>query len=346
MRAETARQLEENYARIASLCQRMETLARKESLTRKEAEGGLREVRAAIDEPGPLTRSNRAALLPRLKAARSALFPRVQELREADEWPRWANPPCRRTSASRWRRSSAEENLDRRPRRLRDLDERWKDVPAAPKDEGEALWRRFKTARDQVFGALQALFARRRSEQAENLKEGSALRAGRSADDSTDWLKTAERCKRLQAEWKTIGPVSPHAQAIWERFRTPATLLHAAQGGPRPAQGRVARNLERKEALCVQAEALAQSTEWERPRPTSSACRPSGRAIGPVRKNKSEAIWQRFRAACDTFFERYKKRDTWTAGPGGRCGRRWSRSWRRSPAPEPAEDLAEKVKRS
>ena len=33
------------------------------------------------------------------------------------------------------------------------------------------------------------------------------------------------------------------------------------------------------------------------------------KTIGPVRRNKSEAVWQRFRSACDTFFDRYKRRD-------------------------------------
>jgi hypothetical protein len=32
------------------------------------------------------------------------------------------------------------------------------------------------------------------------------------------------------------------------------------------------------------------------------------KTIGPVKKNRSEAIWQRFRSACDAFFERYKQR--------------------------------------
>jgi hypothetical protein len=33
------------------------------------------------------------------------------------------------------------------------------------------------------------------------------------------------------------------------------------------------------------------------------------KGIGPVRRNKSDAIWQRFRTACDAFFDRYKRRD-------------------------------------
>jgi hypothetical protein len=33
------------------------------------------------------------------------------------------------------------------------------------------------------------------------------------------------------------------------------------------------------------------------------------KTVGPVRKSKSEAVWQRFRTACDRFFDRYKHRD-------------------------------------
>src|SRR5204862_7893340 len=32
------------------------------------------------------------------------------------------------------------------------------------------------------------------------------------------------------------------------------------------------------------------------------------RTIGPVKKSRSEAIWQRFRGACDRFFARYAQR--------------------------------------
>ena len=62
-----------------------------------------------------------------------------------------------------------------------------------------------------------------------------------------------------------------------------------------------------------------------RPR-RSAGCRPTGRTIGPVRRNKSEAVWQRFRTACDTFFDRYKRRDEIEleveAGRSRRAGRR------------------------
>ena len=51
------------------------------------------------------------------------------------------------------------------------------------------------------------------------------------------------------------------------------------------------------------------STDWE---PTAAELRrlqAEWRTVGAVRKNRSEAVWQRFRKACDHFFDRYKNRD-------------------------------------
>ena len=68
-------------------------------------------------------------------------------------------------------------------------------------------------------------------------------------------------------------------------------------------------NLARKEALCAKAEALADSTEWDSAAAQFKQLQAEWKTIGPVRKSRSEAIWQRFRAACDRFFDRFKHRD-------------------------------------
>jgi hypothetical protein len=65
----------------------------------------------------------------------------------------------------------------------------------------------------------------------------------------------------------------------------------------------------RKEELCAQAEALAQSTEWDASAAELKRLQAEWKSVGPVRRNKAEGVWQRFRVACDAFFERYKNRD-------------------------------------
>jgi hypothetical protein len=58
----------------------------------------------------------------------------------------------------------------------------------------------------------------------------------------------------------------------------------------------------------VKAEALAESTDWETAAAEIRHLQAEWKTIGPVKKTRSEAIWQRFRAACDHFFSRYAQR--------------------------------------
>ena len=258
-------------------------------------------------------RKEREAAVERLRHARSAIFPRAQELREADEWTRWSNLPKQEELCREVEALGAETNLDRAAHKLRDLDERWKAVRQAPKEEGEALWRRFRAARDPIFARCQAHFAARSAEEGENLKKKVALcEQAEALSASTDWIKTADALKKLQAEWKLVGPVSrKKSQAIWTRFRTACDAFFTRRQedlGKRKDEW--TQNLAKKEELCAKAEALAQSTDWDAASAEIKRLQAEWKTIGAVRRNKSEAIWNRFRAAADAFFERYKKRDS------------------------------------
>src|SRR5204863_7563808 len=69
-----------------------------------------------------------------------------------------------------------------------------------------------------------------------------------------------------------------------------------------------AENLAKKEALCTRAEALGESTEWEVAAAEIKRLQSEWRAIGPVKKSRSEARWLRFRGSCDRFVTRYAQR--------------------------------------
>jgi hypothetical protein len=124
-------------------------------------------------------------------------------------------------------------------------------------------------------------------------------------------VKTASEIQALQAEWKKIGPVSRgHEKAIWERFRAACDRFFTRrQEDLKHRKEEWAANLAKKESLCERAEELAESTEWETAAAELKRLQAEWKTIGPVRKSKSEAVWQRFRGACDRFFDRYKHRD-------------------------------------
>ena len=195
---------------------------------------------------------------------------------------------------------------------MRTLQERWKSVAAAPRSQAESLWTRFKAAQDQVYEKCKDFFAQQAAERQENLKKKEALCVRAEAlADSTDWVRTAEAIKQLQAEWKTIGPVTRgHEKSVWERFRGACDRFFTRrQEDLKERKHEWSDNLAKKEALIAEAEQLAQSTEWDKAASRIKQLQVEWKKIGPVRKNKSEVIWQSSAPPCDTFFERFKTRD-------------------------------------
>jgi hypothetical protein len=312
-REERDRRARENQKRLEALCAQAEAFAKAEGLQLKDAERCLREIRAALTTPGPLTtKKDREALAERLKAARAALYPRVQELREAEDWKRWANVAVQQELCAQMEALVGQENPDKATAELDQLQERWRQFSQARKEEAAGLWERFKTARDQVQARVGEHLKQKAAEEAENLrlKEALCVRA-EALTASTDWLKTADELKKLQAEWKAIGPVPRRkSKALWDRFHGACDKFFTARKQDLDQRKHGwAENLEKKEALCARAEALAASSDWEAAAAEIRKVQAEWKAVGPVRKSRSEAVWTRFRGACDQFFERYKRKD-------------------------------------
>jgi hypothetical protein len=206
----------------------------------------------------------------------------------------------------------AEAEPEKAANEMRQLQEKWKPVAAAPRSQATALWTRFKAAQDAVYEKCKDFFAQQNAERQENLKKKTALAERAEAlQDSTDWVKTADSIKQLQAEWKQIGPVTRgHERASWERFRAACDRFFTRrQDDLKQRKHDWTENLRKKEGLVTEVEQLAQSSEWEKAAARIKQLQVEWKGIGPVKRSKSEAIWQRFRAACDLFFERFKNRD-------------------------------------
>ena len=96
---------------------------------------------------------------------------------------------------------------------------------------------------------------------------------------------------------------------MWERFRQACDCFFTRRHEDLAHRKEEwAANLARKQALCERIEALATVTDWELGMSEVKRAQAEWKAIGPVRKSRAEAIWQRFRTACDSFFERYRER--------------------------------------
>lgn len=302
----------EALMRVRQLLGRVEPLVEKADLSLQIGARALRDVRAALADTASLpSKRDYDEVVHRLKAAQGALAPKVQELRDVADWQRWANVGIQEQLCEKMEALRAVEDPEQIARQVHELQRQWREAADVPRPQGEALWRRFKAAHDEVWPRCEAHFAADAGRRSANLATKVAIcERAEALSGSTNWIQTAEEVKRLQAEWKAIGPVTRgQEKATWDRFRTACDRFFTRREADlSDRKKRWAENLAKKDALCAQAEALADSTDWETAAAAVKRLQAEWKTIGPVKKNRSEAIWQRFRGACDRFFTRYAQR--------------------------------------
>ena len=298
----------ERTAQAEVLCARLTGLVAAKPFSLRDAEVALREARLPHDDLAALP----PKLARQLREARAALFARAQEAREAEEWSRWGNATAQEELCRRMEALAAQTDLEKAAKELRTLDGRWAEVRIAPRDEATSRRQRYQTARAPIKEKLDAYFAEKAARENENLRLKQEL-AGKAEAlaDSTEWMKASEELKALQARWKEIGPAPRKpGDAVWKRFRAACDRFFSRrQEDLKKRKQEWAANMARKQALCERAEALAGSTDWEATAAEARKLQAEWKTVGPVRRDRSEAVWQRFRTACDAFFERYKHRD-------------------------------------
>ena len=333
-RAAAERTLKQQVQRVEQLLERVTTRAAAEDLTLREADRAVRDLKSAIEAPLPVGSREQHALLERLREAMTVIAPRLHDLREMDEWKRFANAAVQeeliaKAEALRAKYSldgstsvapdgstvvtpAKPEDIEKAAHELHELQERWKQVAEAPRAQAQALWHRYRLAADPVQAKAREFFAQRAEERSANLRLKMALvERAEALADSSDWIKTADELKKLQAEWQQIGPVPRQDTKItWKRFRDACDRFFTRRNADLTERKETwSANLAKKDALCARAEELASSRDWDRAASEIRRLQAEWKTIGPVRRTKSEAIWQRFRGACDVFFERFKRRD-------------------------------------
>ena len=313
LRDARARQQQDNLQRLQALCEQLEKIAAGEHLTLRDAERAIRDARAALDAPGPLpSRQDQQAVVARLKNVQSSLFPRVQDLREADEWERWANAGVQDTLIRKLEALKEEADVAVVARQLRQVQDEWHKVRAVPREKGRELWQRYKTVEAELRVRCESFFQQAAVERTDNLRQKEALcEQVEALAESTDWIRTAETIKALQAQWKTVGSVTPgHEKAIWERFRAACDRFFTRRKSDLTERKTVwTANLQKKEAICARIEALAETTDWEPAIAEVKRLQSDWRGVGPVKRSRADALLLRFRSACERFFDGYTHRN-------------------------------------
>src|SRR4029077_7154043 len=135
-------------------------------------------------------------------------------------------------------------------------------------------------------------------------KETLAAEAEDLATNSTQWKAAGDRLREILEEWRTISGLDRKTDdALWKRYSTARETFNRRRGSHFAELDRErAGARQAKEALCERAEELSDSIDWGA---TGAAFRDlltEWKAAGRAAKDVDDALWQRFKAAQDTFF--------------------------------------------
>lgn len=207
---------------------------------------------------------------------------------------------------------AGEESIVAAFRKLQDLHDQWREIGPVVAEQKEAIWERFKEASSRINRQHQEHFEAIKEEQKKNLALKTELcekAEGLATEMLTtrkEWNKASDKLIEIQKVWKTIGfaPKKDNTK-IYERFRRACDrffeLKRAFYEG---IKSEMEHNLQLKIEICEAAEAIQDSEQWKKTSEELIALQKRWKEIGSVSRRHSDAVWKRFRAACDHFFAR------------------------------------------
>lgn len=198
---------------------------------------------------------------------------------------------------------------------LQKLHEEWKEFGPVAKEFRESIWDRFRAATSKINKMHQAYFETLKVQQKENLAAKTVLcekaeeLAGKDIKDSNGWNAVTKEFEEIQKEWRKIGFASKKDnQKIYDRFRAACDKFYNRKRDFYiEFKEQMTSNMEKKIALCEQAEAVMDSTDWKKTTDYLISLQKQWKEVGPVSRKKSDQVWARFRAACDHFFDNKEK---------------------------------------
>lgn len=198
---------------------------------------------------------------------------------------------------------------------LQSFHEEWRGIGPVAKEMREEIWNRFKEASTVINKRHQQYFETIKAVEQANEQSKIALCEEIEAIDLSSlqsfsaWEEKTKSVLDMQERWKVVGFASRKVNTqLFERFRKSCDLFFSRKADYyKSVKDTMSVNLEKKRALCEQAEALKESTDWRAVSDKLTQLQKEWRTIGAVPRKYSDAVWKRFTEACDYFFERKKQ---------------------------------------
>ena len=192
------------------------------------------------------------------------------------------------------------------------LQQEWKEIKAVPAEKANELWRNYQLYVEQFYDLLNLNREAREYDFKKNLDLKTKLcEAAEKLDEEPDVISAFHQLQELHQQYREIGPVAKELrEEIWTRFKAASTVINKKhQQHFESLRQQEETNLARKTELCEKVEAIGKeenntANDWEKRTKEIMEIQTEWKTIGFAPQKMNVKIFERFRAACDDFFNR------------------------------------------
>lgn len=195
---------------------------------------------------------------------------------------------------------------------FKEIQQKWKEVKAVPQEHVNELWKNYQIYTEKFYDIIKINNQFRDYDFKKNLELKTALcETVEKLQNEPDVISAFHQLQKLHQQWREIGPVAKELREdLWNRFKTASTVINKRhQEHFEKLKAKEQENLEAKTAICEQIEAIDFSAlktfkDWEEKNKEVIALQEKWKTIGFAPKKFNVKIFERFRAACDVYFNK------------------------------------------
>ena len=208
--------------------------------------------------------------------------------------------------------TESQEDFNKLYNDFKDIQQRWKEVKAVPQEHVSELWKNYQIYSEKFYDIIKINNQFRDYDFKKNLEMKTALcETVEKLQTEPDVISAFHQLQKLHQQWREIGPVAKELREdLWSRFKAASTIINKRhQEHFEGLKAKEQENLEAKTAVCEQIEnidfpALKSFKDWEEKNKEVIALQDKWKTIGFAPKKSNVKIFERFRAACDVYFNR------------------------------------------
>ena len=204
----------------------------------------------------------------------------------------------------------SEEALNTTFAKFQELQTRWRNIGQVPQVKVSDLYETYNLHVENFYDYVKINKELRDLDWKRNLEAKTSLcEQAEALDEAGSIVEAFHKLQKLHEEWREIGPVAvEHKESLWERFKNASTIINRRhQEHFEAIKAEQVNNFERKSALCDEVEKMTTDVPtthkaWNKASERIQEIQAEWRTIGFAPKKDNNKVYDRFRAACNTFF--------------------------------------------